>query len=108
MEAGMKRERVRRASLAVLAASAPLPVAGIVLSGTGLPWAVLPAAAGVVTIATARAKRTPAPIPAPAQYPARLHVVAQVVPAPAGKAGAGPDAVHELASADAVTGCEVI
>lgn len=81
MEAGNRRERVRRVSLAVMAVTAPLPAAGVALSGTGVPWAVLPVAAGVVTVATMRAKRVPAPIPAPASYPARLNV-AQLVPGP--------------------------
>ena len=97
MKAGSKRERVRRVSLAVMAISAPLPAVGVVLSGTGVPWAVLPATAGAITIATMRAKRVPAPIPAPPQYSARLSVTAQVV--------TGPDlnAVRALVAAQTIT-----
>ena len=72
MKSFTRRERVRRVSLAVMAVSAPLPVAGVALSGSGLPWAILPAAAGVVTVATMRAKRVPPPIPAPPVYPERI------------------------------------
>lgn len=106
MEVGSRRERVRRVSLAVMAVTAPLPVAGAALPGTGLVWAVLPATAGVVTAATMWATRVPAPIPAPPQYPARL-VVAQVVP----DLAPGPD-LNELralvAAQVAATGQEAV
>lgn len=82
MDSYIRRERVRRASLAVMALTAPLPVAGVVIGGSGLPWALVPATAGVVTVATMRAKRVPAPIPAPIEYPERVTVQACVEPTP--------------------------
>ncbi len=74
MQSGTKRERVRRAAVAVMAVTAPLPAVGVALDGTGVPWAILPAAAGIVAVSTAITKRPPAPIPAPVQYPARMDV----------------------------------
>jgi hypothetical protein len=82
MQSGTKRERVRRAALAVMAVTAPMPVVGVALDGTGLPWAILPAAAGVVTVATSTAKRSPAPIPAPIEYPEQVTVQVSVIPDP--------------------------
>ena len=91
-----RRERVRRVSLAVMALSAPMPAAGIaVTGGSGLPWALLPATAGVVTVVTMRAKRVPAPIPAPPVYPARLHAV-QMEPEPAREPDPDLNALREL------------
>ena len=83
MKSFTRRERVRRVSLAVMAVSAPLPAAGVAVSGSGLPWALLPATAGIVTVVTMRAKRVPAPIPAPPVYPERItRVDAYATPAP--------------------------
>lgn len=82
MDSYTKRERVRRVSLAVMALTAPLPVAGVIVSGSGLPWALIPATAGIVTVATMRAKRVPAPIPAPAYYPPRMTAQAYVATGP--------------------------
>lgn len=82
MKSFTRREHVRRTSLALMAVTAPLPVAGVALSGSGLPWAILPAAAGVITVATMRAKRVPAPLPAPVVYPERVTVQAWVEPEP--------------------------
>ena len=108
MKAGVKRERVRRVSLAVMAVSAPLPVAGVALSGSGLVWAVLPATAGAVTVATMRAKRVPAPIPAPPQYPTRLAVAAQVVSDPARQLGPDLNVLRALVGAQTATGREAV
>ena len=93
---------MRRVSLAVMAVSAPLPAAGVALSGSGALWAVLPAAAGTVTVATMRAKRVPTAtaIPAPAQYPARLAVEAQVLPGPARQAGPDLNVLRALVAAE--------
>lgn len=82
MQSGTKRERVRRVALAVMAVTAPMPVVGVVLDGSGLPWAILPTVAGMVTVATSTAKRPPAPIPAPIEYPERITVQAYVVTEP--------------------------
>lgn len=82
MQSGTKRERVRRVALAVMAVTVPLPAVGVALDGTGVPWAILPTAAGIVTVATMTAKRPPAPIPAPVEYPARMAVQVSVVPEP--------------------------
>jgi hypothetical protein len=83
MKSFTRRERVRSVSLAVMAISAPLPAAGVALSGSGLPWAILPATAGVVTVITMHGKRVPAPIPAPPVYPEQVTAHAYVVPEPA-------------------------
>lgn len=77
-----KRERVRRASLAVMAVTAPLPAIGVALTGSGLPWTIVPAVAGVVTVATMTERRQSPPIPAPIVYPERITVQAYVVTEP--------------------------
>lgn len=83
MQSGTKRERVRRAAVTVMAVTAPLPAVGVALTGgAGTPWAILPAAAGIIAVATATAKRPPAATPAPIQYPTRVRVQAYVEPEP--------------------------
>jgi hypothetical protein len=105
MKSFTRRERVRRVSLAIMAVSAPLPVAGVALSGSGLPWAILPAAAGVVTVTTMRAKRVPAPIPAPPVYPERITRV-DAYTTPAHEPGPDLNALRELVAAEPWPGRE--
>ena len=109
MEAGTRRERVRRVSLAVMAISAPLPAVGVVLSGSGLLWAMVPTTAGVVTVATMRAKPVPPPaVSAPPQAPARPVLVAQVLPVPACEPGPDLTVLRALVGGATATGREVV
>jgi len=98
VESYTRRERVRRASLAVMALTAPLPAAGVIVGGSGLPWALVPATAGIITVATMRARPVPAPIPAPVQYPEQVTVRARVVPEPEPDLNALRAALRELHS----------
>ena len=108
MEAGTRRERVRRVSLAVMAISAPLPAVGVALSGSGLWWAILPTTAGAVTVATMRAKPVPPPVPAPPQPPAQPVLVAQVLPVPACEPGPDLTVLRALVGGATATGREAV
>ena len=74
-----KRERIRRISLTAMGMTAPLPAIGVALTGgMGWPWAVVPAVAGVVTVATMTGRRPTSPLPAPVVYPERITRITRV------------------------------
>ena len=100
MKSFTRREGVRRASLALMALTAPLPVAGVALGGPGWPWALIPTTAGAVTVTTMRAKRVPAPLPAPVVYPERITRV-DVYATPAREPEPDLNALRELISGEA-------
>ena len=106
MKSFTRREGVRRASLALMAVTAPLPAAGVALGGPGWPWALIPTAAGAVTVATMRATRVPAPLPAPVVYPERITRITRITRVDVYATSAresGPDlnALRELISGEA-------
>lgn len=74
-----KRERIRRISLTAMGMTAPLPAIGVALTGgMGWPWAVVPAVAGVVTVATMTGRRPTSPLPAPVVYPERITRITRI------------------------------
>lgn len=101
-----KRERVRRASLTAMAVTAPLPAIGVAITGgMGAPWAIVPALAGIVTVATMTERQTSAPIPAPVEYPERITRV-DAYATSAREPDADLNALRELVAAEPWPGRE--
>ncbi len=58
-----RRKAVRRAAATLAVTTAPAPALGVVLTGHGLPWALLPIGSAVAAIGAARTRQDVTPEP---------------------------------------------